>query len=206
MTKAGSHYELDVQDSNEVRSKRENLLSIFGYLKLPKEELLKMLYMRENELIDSLNSHIENFSSEVQPKDVRYFTFKDTTLLSAVSSASKTIGGRILFRNVTGRFAWQFSYIQALSSKSIESGKMTFDDINQKTLTIDSTSLFEDEKTLKQKTSQEKQLKIEINPEFNNPKDVFKELFEYIKDHVSDYIEVIQKGKLVNIFSIVQIL
>ena len=192
----GSEYELDVQDSNEARSKREDLLSMFGYLKLSKEEVRKMLYMKENEIINSLNSHIEHFSSEVQPEDVRYFTYKDTTILSAVSSASKTIGGRILFRNVTGRFAWEFSYIQALSPQSIEPGKKTFDDINQKTLTIDSASLFDEEFLQKQKNLKDKlsshspQLKIEINPDGTEHKDVFKELFEYIREYVNDYVEV----------------
>lgn len=180
--------------------KEEFLIAMFNYLSLSKEDVTRALHMREKELIDYLNAQINSFNSENQHPDAKYFTYKDTTFVSYISPSSRTIGGRVLFRNITGRFAWEFSYIRALSQNSIEKGPKRFGEINQEALVLPSISLFKD--TLEeQKTAKEilnSQRQIELKVEGEDCKDVFKQLFEYIKEHVSGFEEVRNNKVFIN--------
>lgn len=187
-------YELDIQDSNESKQKRDRLVSLFDYLPFPKDELKKMLHamsVRERDIIDYLNSQINGINSETQHGEVRYLTFRDTTFISAASSSSRTTGGRILFRNMTGKFAWEFSYLQALDQKALEPKPKMFDDINKKTLTVKCLNLFQENVQVKPSAvdTLNLQLREAQDKEAPTQKDVFKELYEYIKQHVTDFVE-----------------
>jgi len=196
---ADNEFALDIQDVQDL-DKRQNLLSLFSFLPISQEERQRMLHFRDKEIIDNLNSLLNSYNTETQHNDVLYFTFKENTLISAAGASSKSIGGRVLFRNMTGRFAWEFSYIQALGTKAIENDPKTFEDINQKTFTVSSASLFaapapqaEDNQALKEAIEEkEGGLRVDVNSDANNAshRDVFNELFEYIKSHVNDYVEV----------------
>ena len=188
-------YELDIQDSNESKRKRDRLISLFDYLPFPKDELKKMLHVmsvRERDIIDYLNYQINSLSSETQHGDVRYLTFRDTTFISAASSSSRTTGGRVLFRNMTGKFAWEFSYLQALDQRALERHPKTFDDINKKTLTVKGVNLFQENVQERPSATDalNLQLRSDLDQEVSTQRDVFKELYDYIKQHVTDFVEV----------------
>lgn len=197
---ADNDFDLDIQDVQDL-GKRQNLLSLFSFLPISQEERQRMLHFKDKEIIDNLNSLLNSYNTETQHNDVLYFTFKENTLISAAGASSKSIGGRVLFRNMTGRFAWEFSYIQALGTKSIEDGPKTFEDINQKTFTVSSASLFaapvpseENPKEASEEKGEKNEigLHVDVNPDVSNAchRDIFNELFEYIKSHVNDYAEV----------------
>lgn len=190
-------YELDIQDSNESKRKRDRLISLFDYLPFNKDDLKRLLQtmsIRERDIIDYLNSQINSLSSETQHSDVRYLTFRDNTFISAASSSSRTTGGRVLFRNMTGKFAWEFSYLQALDQKALERHPKTFDDINKKTLTVKCLNLFQEKENVQERPSATDalnlQLRGDLDQEVQTQRDVFKELYDYIKQHVTDFVEV----------------
>lgn len=175
----------------EEMARREEFLSMFKYLWFSKEDEKQLIQMKENELVGQLNLLINSFSPKTHPKDLLYYGYKDQTLISLVGPSSKSIGGRFLFRNITGRFAWEFSYIQCLQANAAEKTATYFGDLSESTLDLDYPNIFYEDTAAKVKMPS---LKGDGSPRRSivekEHRDVFRELFEYIRDHVSEYEEV----------------
>ena len=205
-----AEYELDVEDATEQRQKRGNLMLHFDYIPASKDEILRMLHMREKDVIDTLNGKINSFNSEAQHKDIRYFTFKDNALISAMNNPLQTTGTKILFRNMTGKFTWELSYIQALNRASFESRTTAFSEISENTLKIPFGTLLPELTSRKPSNENEPPSPLltftrkESHEEALFQKDLFNESFNYIKEHVTDFIEVINTRLTIFYFLIVQ--
>ena len=78
-----------------------------------------MIAKNEQELMDCINMHINNYSSDNPDSRTLFFSFRDTALLSFVDSQAKTVGGRVIMRNMTGRYAWEFSNLPCLNERAV---------------------------------------------------------------------------------------
>jgi len=173
---------------NKFDSKIEELLFKFRFLWISNEEVKQLLTMREKELVDSLNSQINNFNPERQLKNIQFFDYRGG-IVSLVGPSSGTIGGRFIFRNITGRFAWEFSQLQCLKSSALETPVKNIDELNESVLTLDCPNLFQENVNSMISIKNDVLTKRTISEKVEQ-RDPFKELFVYVKEHVNDYEEV----------------
>jgi len=183
----------DVKETGRrFESKQEEFLFMFRYLWISYEEVKNLLVMREKELIDSLNTQINNFTPERQAKNVLYFGSKDNTLISLVSPTSRTQGGRLIFRNTSGRYAWEFSQIHCIKASALEKPIKSFEELNESTIKFDCPNLFQEDASKRGVSIKAGAMlpKRAMSEKFEQ-RDPFKELFQYVKQHISEYEEVI---------------
>ena len=178
----------DHPQPSKFESRTEELLFKFRFLWISNEEVKQLLTMREKELVDSLNSQINNFNPERQLKNIQFFDYRGG-IVSLVGPSSATIGGRFIFRNITGRFAWEFSQLHCLKSSALEKPIQSFDELNESTLTLDCPNLFQENPNNMISIKNDVLTKRAISDKMEQ-KDPFKELFTYVKEHVNEYEEV----------------
>jgi len=166
----------------EKTLKRTRLLDPFQYLPFQKDEMMQLLIMRERELIDYINMQIRRYTPDKLPEGVMYLCYQDSALLVNVGESSRTIGGRILMRNITGRFGWEFSYLSTLNSNVHQRGPKRFDELPYNQLTIIPYSPYEEDMLVpSRKGSSKKNTSIpKTFPTDIGGKDILKEWTEFL--------------------------
>lgn len=180
----------DVKEGKRFESKQEEFLFMFRYLWISYEEVKQLLVMKEKELIDSLNTQINNFTPERQVKNSMFFSYKDNTLISLVTPTSRTQGGRVIFRNTSGRYAWEFSQIHCIKGSALDKTIKGFDELNESFVAFDTPNLFQEDASKRVVSIKGAMLPKRAMSEKFEQRDPFKELFQYIKEYVTDYEEV----------------
>ena len=177
------------RESKEYISPREEFLRSFEYLKLPKEEYSKLLLMKETELLNNLNMHINNYNPDAHEPDVMYFAYRDSSLISFSAQSEKGVGSKLILRNMTGRFAWNFIFLHSVHPDCIKPGAKGFEKIVKQKLKVKTLDPFEENKPENKKAEEQQLLKKKSLSEEEARKDIFKELADKIKELIPDLKE-----------------
>lgn len=170
--------------------KYKEFLSIFRYLWIPNEDIKQLLLLKEKELVDNLNTRINNFMPESQANNVRFFDYKGDTLISLVAPSSRTLGARMIFRNITGRFAWEFSHIACLKASAMEKATKSFEELNESVVTFECPNVYDEEDSKKAISIKVDMLPKKTISDKLEQKDPFRELLAYVKENIQEYEEV----------------
>lgn len=156
------------------KQRLKTLVTRFDYLQFPEAFSKKLILFKETELIDYINMLISKFSSEAQDPNMIYFSYKDNTVISHVGQGSRDSASRIIYRNQTGKFAWEFGYIKALNPSVIYGGKKTVDSILHNRMKVKIKDFFEKERFEKKDGSNE-------SDDFERRLDLLSVFYENIK-------------------------
>ena len=124
-----SKYSLDVKKQNspmqyhmlETKSSitrgQEKFINTFKFITTT-ELQLKLLKSKDNEFIDVLNMMINNYNPEYHDKNSIYLSLFENSILSVIETAKdKNMATRLIMRNLSGKFAWEFNHIRAFNEK-----------------------------------------------------------------------------------------
>jgi len=110
-------------------------------------------------------------------------------LISLVTPTSRTQGGRGIFRNTSGGYAWEFSQIHCIKGSALDKTIKGFDELNESFVAFDTPNLFQEDASKRVVSIKGAMLPKRAMSEKFEQRDPFKELFQYIKEYVTDYEE-----------------
>ena len=104
-----------LETKSPVTRGQEKFINTFKFITTT-ESQLKLLKSKGNEFIDVLNMMINNYSPENPDKNTIHLSLFDNSILSIIETPKdKNIATRLIMRNLSGRFAWEFNHIRAFN-------------------------------------------------------------------------------------------
>jgi hypothetical protein len=181
-------YHFGVKDLEEQRPKIKDLVNKFSFIHLPEKDSLGLLFLPERELVNYLNTLMYTFNPDSPDPSTNYFSYKENTVITNVGTSARKfgVGARYIFRNSTGKFAWEMTYIPALNENIINSEKKHIEKLLQRTVKLKSGD-FGRTKEKKEEIKDDLELKrVHFDDEKENEidlrRDLVQKIFEWARE------------------------
>jgi hypothetical protein len=167
---------------NEEETQELRLNRHFKYLALSHEEITKILNdQTSQDLCNFLNTQIANFVPNCQMGDVLNLAYRDHSIFTYTGPVGKVNSVRMITRNMTGRFAWEFRRIISFNKNiTLEGGKKISD-------ILESNMRLKQSRPSHEKMGTEYPEVLDLDEVAGN--DIFEKISERVKEYTDDFKE-----------------